>query len=308
MIYAIAVVLVLICDQALKYWTVTTIPLNTGSVPIIDGIIHFAYVRNYGAAFNILQNTRWFLVALTVIFVIAMIVILSKDIIKTSFGRWSAVMLLAGALGNGIDRLVMGYVVDMIEFEFKFPIIDKFPVFNIADIFVTVFGILFCIYIVFHKSEEDDAIPVSAGNSPKFGIFGAREDEADSHGGDIEMLRKAEVYERQPVRETPRVEPAPTQEMPVYEPPKPAPEAKPYAYDPANPFGEWSHSESLATPRSEMQASYIAQPSYSAPKEPVRVAASEAAYAEPARPAAPKPAAKGDMEFDLEDILAEFRD
>ena len=70
MIYAIVAVIVLILDQGLKYWTVSNIVLDTGTVPLIDGLVHLTHVRNYGAAFSILQNTRWLLVALTVVFVV----------------------------------------------------------------------------------------------------------------------------------------------------------------------------------------------------------------------------------------------
>jgi signal peptidase II len=151
MIYAIVAVLVLILDQAVKYWTVSNITLEIGRVPLIDGLVHLTHVRNYGAAFSILQNTRWLLVALTVVFVAAIIYALCAELIHGAFGRWTALLLLAGAIGNGIDRLFVGYVVDMIEVEFI-----SFPVFNIADIFVTVFGVLFCVYIVFHRASDDE--------------------------------------------------------------------------------------------------------------------------------------------------------
>jgi len=151
MIYAIVAVLVLILDQAVKYWTVSNITLEIGRVPLIDGLVHLTHVRNYGAAFSILQNTRWLLVALTIVFVAAIIYALCADLIQGAFGRWTALLLLAGAIGNGIDRLFVGYVVDMIEVEFI-----SFPVFNVADIFVTVFGVLFCVYIVFHRGSRDE--------------------------------------------------------------------------------------------------------------------------------------------------------
>lgn len=158
MIYAIAAVLVLIADQAVKFWTTKNIPLNE-IVDFIPGVIQLTNIHNYGAAFNILQNARWFLIAITFVFIIGIIVLMTQEVIHTKFGRWTMTMILAGAIGNCIDRMLYGYVVDMFEFEFF-----TFPVFNVADIFITVFGILFCIHVVLHNEPEE----VKAANEPAF--------------------------------------------------------------------------------------------------------------------------------------------
>ncbi len=284
MIYAIVAVIVLILDQGLKYWTVSNIVLDTGTVPLIDGLVHLTHVRNYGAAFSILQNTRWLLVALTVVFVVAVTYALCAGVIKGAFGRWSALLVLAGAIGNGIDRLFVGYVVDMIELEFI-----SFPVFNIADIFVTVFGIAFCCYIVFHRSPEpeESAEPTTRGFS-----LPRRDTEPERRGGDIEMLGHASVRMAQQQRREAAA--------------AAAPKAEPRRFDPANPFAEWEDGMPAAAKA----------PAAAAVKEPPREAASEpyispSRSAEPPRPAAqaPKSAPADDSsEFDLESILAEFRD
>ncbi|HHU21948.1 MAG TPA: signal peptidase II [Clostridiales bacterium] len=158
MLYAIVTVLILIFDQGLKYWTTLNIPYGDGVRNLIPGFIRLAHIQNYGAAFGILQNTRWLLVAVTVLFAIAVIVLVSTKTIKGAFGRWMAIMVLAGALGNGIDRVLHGYVVDMLEFEFI-----NFEVFNVADIFITVGGILFCLYVIFRK----DAIEFKKREKPQ---------------------------------------------------------------------------------------------------------------------------------------------
>lgn len=162
MIYAIAVVLVLILDQAVKFWTTKNILLDAvgdNCVELIRGVVHMTNVHNYGAAFSILQNARWPLIIITAVFVVGIIVLLNQEIIHTKFGKWSAVLLLAGALGNCIDRVLYGYVVDMFEFEFF-----TFPVFNVADIFITVFGVLFIIHVIFHNEPE----AVKKANEPEF--------------------------------------------------------------------------------------------------------------------------------------------
>ena len=162
MIYAIVVVLVLIADQAVKYWTTSHIVLGAvgpDCVKLIDGVVHMTNVHNYGAAFGIFQNARWPLTIISLVFVIAIVVLINREIIHTKFGRWTAVLIVAGALGNCIDRLLYGYVVDMFEVEFL-----HFAVFNVADIFITVCGILFCIHLIFHNEPE----AVRQANEPEF--------------------------------------------------------------------------------------------------------------------------------------------
>ncbi len=162
MIYAIAVVLVLIADQAVKFYTTKNILLNAvgpDCVKLIDGVVHMTNVHNYGAAFGIFQNARWPLTILSIAFVIAIIVLINREIIHTRTGRWLAVLVVAGALGNCIDRLLYGYVVDMFEVEFF-----SFAVFNVADIFITVCGILFCVHLLLHNEPE----AVREANEPEF--------------------------------------------------------------------------------------------------------------------------------------------
>lgn len=152
MVYAIVTVLVLIADQAVKFWTTKNILLDAigdECVTLIPGVIHMTNVHNYGAAFSILENARWLLIAVSVIFVIAIIVLISQEIIHTPFGKWTAVLVMAGALGNCLDRILYGYVVDMFELEFM-----SFAVFNVADIFITVCGILFCIHVIIYREPE----------------------------------------------------------------------------------------------------------------------------------------------------------
>lgn len=153
MSFAIVTVVVLILDQLLKFWVTKNIPLEAVGaecVDLIPGVIHMTNYHNYGAAFNILENARWLLVGVTVAFVILVIVLISQEILTGRLGQWAAVLVMAGAIGNGLDRALYGYVIDMFELEFM-----TFAVFNIADIFITVAGILLCIYIIFYKEPEE---------------------------------------------------------------------------------------------------------------------------------------------------------
>ncbi|MGE4352505.1 MAG: signal peptidase II [Oscillospiraceae bacterium] len=282
MIYAIVAVIVLILDQGLKYWTVSHIVLNTGEVPLIKGIIHLTNVHNYGAAFSILQNTRWLLVAMTAVFCIAVIYALSAEMIHTPLGRWSALLVMAGALGNGLDRLFIGYVVDMFEFEFF-----SFPVFNIADIFVTVCGILFCIYIVFHKNPYDGTEPKAEKRPLSRRMrHDRRSQEEERRGGDIEMIGKASVH---------RLHAQPD--------PRSQPRLKSKPFDAANPFAEWDGDMSVS-PKATVKPSGV-EPEYIAPEpDPVQKKASPS----PAPGSSKSAANPENMEFDIDDILAEFKD
>ena len=90
---------------------------------------------------------------LTVAFVIFGMWVLLTGRLRHSLGKWSWVLVLAGAVGNLIDRCLYGYVVDMFEVQFM-----HFAIFNVADIFVVVGGILFCIYYLFlHDKKKEDA-------------------------------------------------------------------------------------------------------------------------------------------------------
>ncbi len=147
MLYAIVAVIMLIMDQWLKYWTTLNVALDTGTRELIPGVISLVNIHNTGAAFGILRNARWFFIVITVIFVIAIVYMLSVNLITGRLGRWAALAVLAGALGNCIDRLMNGYVVDMFQLEFV-----RFAVFNVADICITCGGALFCYYLVFFPS------------------------------------------------------------------------------------------------------------------------------------------------------------
>ena len=132
MLYAIVAVLALIVDQALKYWTTVNIVVDSGSAKLIPGFIRLVNLHNTGAAFSILEGARWFFVILCILFCLLVVYVLVKNIITHPVARWMAVLVMAGAIGNCIDRIVCGYVVDMLEFDFL--IFGKpFPVFNVAD-------------------------------------------------------------------------------------------------------------------------------------------------------------------------------
>ena len=123
-----------------------------GTYPVIPGILSFTYLENRGAGFGILQGARWFFVAVTIVTLIAIAYYYIKLPKKKPFNyvRLGLVIVAAGAIGNGIDRLLNGFVVDFLHLRFI-----NFPVFNIADIYVSVGAILLALLALFFIKEDD---------------------------------------------------------------------------------------------------------------------------------------------------------
>ena len=147
---------IVILDQASKLLTVANIPMG-GRVEAIPGLFHFTYVRNTGAAFSTLQGQRWLFVGIFALVLLFFLwVILKKPFPFTKLEYWCMAAILGGGLGNLIDRIRLGYVVDMICTDFI-----TFPVFNVADSFVTCGAVLLLIHLVFFnkafwKDEKKD--------------------------------------------------------------------------------------------------------------------------------------------------------
>ena len=134
--------------QLFKAWIVSAIPLY-GQIPVIDGLFHLTYVQNTGAAFSAFQGAQWLFAVMFVLLTIAIIwEFPRKKLPFTTLERWFIVAIYAGGIGNMIDRLRFGYVIDMIEVEFM-----NFAVFNIADSFITCGCILLFAHLAFFNKE-----------------------------------------------------------------------------------------------------------------------------------------------------------
>ncbi len=139
MIYYLIAAVVVALDQWTKYLVVKNMEL-TESIPLIPGVFHLTSHRNMGAAFGILQNQRWLFIVITIAVVIG-IVIAMKRIGRTQPRVSLALSLvLGGAIGNFIDRLLTGKVVDFLDFT-----LINFPIFNVADAAISVGVILLLI-------------------------------------------------------------------------------------------------------------------------------------------------------------------
>ncbi|MCL1924473.1 MAG: signal peptidase II [Defluviitaleaceae bacterium] len=122
-----------------------------GSFILIDGFFRFRYLENPGAAFGIFANSRIFLLALRAIIISYLVYYYSKlpNEKPHIYVKWAIIFILAGALGNFIDSLLFGYVIDFLEFTFV-----NFAIFNVADIFI-VLGTIFWAYLSIFVLKED---------------------------------------------------------------------------------------------------------------------------------------------------------
>ena len=117
-------------------------------ISVIPGVFDLHYIRNYGAAFSIMQNKRFFLIAVTVIMMTALCVYAVKMGTRISKAeRIALAMIVGGGIGNLIDRIFLGYVTDFLD-------IHIIPIFNVADCFVTVGCALLVIAVLTEKKEE----------------------------------------------------------------------------------------------------------------------------------------------------------
>lgn len=139
----------LVADQIAKHFARTLLTAHM-SVQVIPGILGLTLVENYGAAFSILGGARWFLVGLAAITVGLCIVALRRRWLPGAVADVCWALVLAGAVGNAIDRVAFGYVTDYLQTLFV-----SFPVFNIADIVLTVgVTLLLVIYVRRQRSHE----------------------------------------------------------------------------------------------------------------------------------------------------------
>lgn len=147
MLYIILSILLIFADQIIKFLTVKYLA-PSGSIVILKNILSLTYVENRGAAFGILQDGRWFFIIVTIVILSVLTYYLKRHQGRGRLFNFSISLIYAGAIGNFIDRLFKGYVVDMIHATF----ID-FPVFNFADCLIVVGVILLYVYILFFDKE-----------------------------------------------------------------------------------------------------------------------------------------------------------
>ena len=148
---AVIFIILLLADQLTKLWAVKVL-MPIGSIPVIRNVLEIYYVENRGAAFGIMQNKQWFFLIITLAVLPGLIWISGKIPEERHFTPLKICLYFvgAGAVGNMIDRIFRKYVVDFVYFS-----LINFPVFNVADIYVTVAAVMLVILILFFYQEED---------------------------------------------------------------------------------------------------------------------------------------------------------
>ena len=146
--YCLFVVGIVAADQITKYLTVANIALYQ-DVPFIPGLLGLTYVQNTGAAFSSFEGQQWLFALIFAVFTAAVLwEYFKKPMPFTTLERVCIAAIYAGGLGNMIDRVRLGYGVDMIETKFM-----EFPVFNVADCFITCGCILLLVHLLLFNKE-----------------------------------------------------------------------------------------------------------------------------------------------------------
>ena len=151
--YGLFVALIVVADQITKLLVLDKIALHA-QVNAIPGLFHLTYVQNTGAAFSSFQGMRWMFVGIFLVLTAALLFeYFKKPMPFTVLERFCLAAIYGGALGNVIDRVRLGYVVDMICLDFM-----DFPVFNVADCFITCGSVLMLVHLIFFNKAfwKDD--------------------------------------------------------------------------------------------------------------------------------------------------------
>lgn len=141
----------IVFDQIVKYWASTELQA-VGTIPLWEGVFHLTYCENTGAAFSLFTGQRWLLLAVTVVLLSGLLWALHNNWLQNAFGRMSLRLIISGAIGNMIDRILLGYVVDLFDFR-----LINFPIFNVADILLCVGVGMMVIYILFMEPKIEKA-------------------------------------------------------------------------------------------------------------------------------------------------------
>ena len=148
MLFLISIAVV-VFDQMTKWLIMSDMTLGM-SIPVLPGIFHITYIQNPGAAFGILAQQRWLFLAVGFLFVGGAILFYRHLRRESRWLQWGTALLLGGAVGNLIDRLLWGSVVDFLDFR-------VWPIFNIADVSIVV-GVGCMMYALLRRAEKGAAL------------------------------------------------------------------------------------------------------------------------------------------------------
>ena len=153
-LFIVSTIALIAVDQITKVWAVMYLHEAERVIPVIDGVFEFHYTENRGVAFGMLEGQLWLFVPMTLLVVALLgVMLLRSPLRQFKLFTIPAVMIIAGAVGNLIDRILYGYVIDFLYFK----LID-FPIFNFADCCVVVGAILLFVFFLF--VWKDDEMPM----------------------------------------------------------------------------------------------------------------------------------------------------
>ena len=147
-------------DQWVKAWT--TAPLALGeTTPMLPGLVELMRVHNYGAAWSSFSGQKWLLLGVTGVIVLAVAWLLVRKVVRHPVGILACCLILSGGIGNILDRLRLGYVVDMLHFQFW----PSYPTFNVADMCIVSGAVLGAVYYVYLYEKHDRRKPNGADDA-----------------------------------------------------------------------------------------------------------------------------------------------
>ncbi|WP_338469888.1 signal peptidase II [Niallia sp. XMNu-256] len=159
MFYYFIAILIIVFDQLTKWLVIKHMELGE-SIPIIEGFLYFTSHRNRGAAWGILEGQMWFFYIITVIVIIGIIFYMQKSKDEGALFKWALSLMLGGAIGNFIDRVLRQEVVDFIH---TYPFGYNFPIFNIADSSLVIGVALLIIHMFREEKKEKEKVNADSG-------------------------------------------------------------------------------------------------------------------------------------------------
>ncbi len=148
-IYLAIAALVVIIDQVIKFFVSANLK-PIGSTVAIPHLLDLVYVENRGVAFGMFKDMRWIFVALTSVVILVFIVLLIKNGNKSKLFSISAALIIGGGIGNLIDRVFLGYVIDYLQLSFFSPVC------NFADYCISIGTVLLVVYLLFFSDTKDE--------------------------------------------------------------------------------------------------------------------------------------------------------
>ncbi|MGN1047248.1 MAG: signal peptidase II [Eubacteriales bacterium] len=149
MILSIIILIAAIFLDQITKWLAVLFLKEIDTLPLIKNVLHLTYLENTGAAFGILKNNRWIFLVVSAVAIVALLFYLAKFRPKNKWLLIGLSFIVGGGIGNMIDRLLLGYVIDFIDFR-----LINFAVFNVADAFVCIGAVLVIIYVFFFSEKE----------------------------------------------------------------------------------------------------------------------------------------------------------